>query len=121
MTVLISTHELADIENVASHVAFIDQGRLLFQESMSELSGRFREVRVTLNEPAVTLSNCASSWLQVSVVGNVLRFVETQFDASDLKAKIASLLPLANHIDVLPINLRSIFTVLARDAQHKAS
>jgi ABC-2 type transport system ATP-binding protein len=120
MTVLISTHELADIEDVASHVAFIDQGKLLFQESMSELTGRMREVRVTLNQAAVLPKNCAASWLQVRVVGNVLSFVETQFTASDLNAKIASLLPGVNDIDVRPIKLRSIFTVLARDAQHKA-
>src|SRR5581483_5950806 len=33
MTVLISSHELAEIEGVASHIAFLDRGTLLFQES----------------------------------------------------------------------------------------
>jgi ABC-2 type transport system ATP-binding protein len=39
MTILISSHELAEIDGVATHVAFLDEGKLLFQESMSDLTG----------------------------------------------------------------------------------
>src|SRR5208282_3521216 len=49
MTILISSHELSEIDGVATHIAFLDQGRMLFEESMSELTGRFREVRVMLD------------------------------------------------------------------------
>ena len=49
MTVLISTHELGEIEGVASHVGFLDEGRVLFEEAMENLTARFREVRVTLD------------------------------------------------------------------------
>ena len=42
-TILISSHELAEIEGFATHVAFIDRGRLLFQEPMEALTGRFRD------------------------------------------------------------------------------
>ena len=52
MTILISSHELGEIDGVATHIAFLDEGQLLFQESMNDLSGRFREVRVTLDEEA---------------------------------------------------------------------
>ena len=52
MTILVSSHELSEIEGVTTHVGFIDQGRLLFQESMTELSSRFRQVRITLEFPA---------------------------------------------------------------------
>jgi len=48
MTILISSHELGEIDGVATHVAFLDEGRLLFEESMSDLVARFREVHVTL-------------------------------------------------------------------------
>src|SRR5437762_10517639 len=49
MTVLISSHELGEIEGVATDVAFIEDGMLLFQESMGDLTERFRDVRVTLD------------------------------------------------------------------------
>ena len=54
MTILISSHELGEIDGVATHVAFLDEGKLLFQESMSDLTGRFREVHVTLDDRSDT-------------------------------------------------------------------
>jgi ABC-2 type transport system ATP-binding protein len=120
MTILISTHELADIENVATHVAFIDQGQLLFQESMNELTSRMREVQVQLEQAATLPTPMPASWLQPRAVGNVLSFVETRFTETELSDKITSLLPAVRGVDVQPINLRSIFNALARDAQRRA-
>jgi ABC-2 type transport system ATP-binding protein len=37
MTVLISSHELDEVERFATHVAFLHEGRLLFQGSVAEL------------------------------------------------------------------------------------
>jgi len=37
LTVLISSHELAEIERIATHVAFLNAGRLLFQGTLSAL------------------------------------------------------------------------------------
>jgi ABC-2 type transport system ATP-binding protein len=113
MTVLISSHELAEIEGVATHVGFLDQGRLLFQESMSDLMERVREVRVTLERPATIPSPVPREWLQICATGNVLGFVDTQFSDENLRARIASSLRGVRNIDVQPISLRSIFTALA--------
>jgi ABC-2 type transport system ATP-binding protein len=121
MTVLISTHELADVEDVATHVAFLESGKLLFQEPMSELTGRMRKVQVVLNQEAQTPLQTPPSWLQVRAMGNVLSFVETQFSPELLDARIAAVAPRLRNVDVQPLSLRSIFTVLARDAQRKAS
>lgn len=120
MTILISTHELADVENVATHVAFIEQGQLLFQESMNELTKRMREVHVRFAQTAVLPKDIPDSWLQPKALGNVLSFVETRFSETELSGKIASLLPAVREVDVQAINLRAIFNVLARDAQRKA-
>src|SRR6478752_2887261 len=48
MTILISSHELAEIEDLTTHVAFLDRGTLLFQEALADLKSRLRHVRVTL-------------------------------------------------------------------------
>jgi ABC-2 type transport system ATP-binding protein len=121
MTVLISTHELADVEDVATHVAFLEAGQLLFQESMAELTGRMRRVQVVLNQEAQAPLDIPPSWLQVRTMGNVLSFVETRFSQEALDARIATIGPRLRNIEVQPISLRSIFTVLARQAHHKAS
>ncbi len=38
MTVLISSHELQEIDHFATHVGFLDEGKLVFEESVSDLT-----------------------------------------------------------------------------------
>ena len=121
MTVLISTHELADIEDVATDVAFLDNGTLLFQESMSDLTGRVRRVQIVLSQEATEPLQAPPSWLEVRAMGNVLTFVETQFSKDELGARIAAAITKVRSVDVQPMPLRSIFTVLARNAQLEGS
>jgi ABC-2 type transport system ATP-binding protein len=45
-TILISSHQISEVERVASHVAFLDRGRLLLASTMDEL--RERVVRLRL-------------------------------------------------------------------------
>lgn len=118
MTVFISSHELAEIEGVATHIGFLDQGRLVFQESMNELTGRVREVRVTLERPATIPGPVPREWLQVCATGNVVGFVDIQFSDENLQERIASAFRGVRSIDVQPIALRSIFTALSRAAQN---
>jgi ABC-2 type transport system ATP-binding protein len=121
MTVLISTHELADIEGVATDVAFLDNGMLLFQESMSDLTGRLRRIQIVLSQEATEPLQTPPSWLEVRAIGNVLTFVETRFSREELSARIAAVVSRVRSVDVQPMPLRSIFTVVARNAQLKAS
>jgi ABC-2 type transport system ATP-binding protein len=114
MTVLISSHELAEIEGLISHVGFIDQGRLLLEEPLEEISGRVREVHVTLEGPAALPDAVPENWLQLSSAGNVVRFVDARFRHEVLAASIASTFKGVRSIDVQPVALRSIFTTLAR-------
>src|SRR5205807_10107401 len=84
MTILISSHELGEIDGVATHVAFLDEGRLLFEESMSDLVARFREVHVTLerngsqNRNELVAPALPRRWLRERTVGNGLSFVDAQ-------------------------------------------
>ena len=48
-TILISSHELTEIESFTTHVAFMQNGRLLLQEAIETLQTRFRAVSVTLS------------------------------------------------------------------------
>jgi ABC-2 type transport system ATP-binding protein len=117
MTILISSHELTEIEGVVTHVAFLDEGRLLLQEAMTDLADRLREMRVTLDREAVAPAQIPKEWLQVRTAGNVLSFVETRYSARDTTRRIAAVIPGARDIDAQPIALRSIFTTLARAAR----
>jgi ABC-2 type transport system ATP-binding protein len=45
-TVLISSHQIAEVERVASHAAFLSQGRLLLSATMDELKARIVRYRL---------------------------------------------------------------------------
>ena len=120
MTILISSHELGEIDGVATHVAFLDEGKLLFQESMSDVMARFREVRVTLERESAAPTHAPSDWLQLRTMGNVVSFVDTQFSKDGLGERVKALLPGVRDIDTQPMGLRSIFTTLARTARESA-
>jgi ABC-2 type transport system ATP-binding protein len=117
MTVFISSHELIDIESAATHVAYIEHGRLLFQEGMDELCNRIREVRVTLKTAAVAPSALPKHWLGVKTAGSVLSFVDVQFREDQLSAHLSALMTGICDVQVHPVALRDIFTTLARAAQ----
>jgi ABC-2 type transport system ATP-binding protein len=120
-TLLISSHELGEIEGVATHIGFIDRGRLLFQESMDELTARIREVHVTMEGDAVLPSNPPSEWLNLRASGSVVSFIETRFDEAQLRPKIAAMLGRSSRIEVRPVELRSIFTTVARSLRKEAA
>ena len=78
-TILISSHELAEIDSFTTHVAFIQNGRLLLQESIDDLRLRFRAVTVTLSatkEPAQALPD---EWLLPEWQGHRLRFIASDY------------------------------------------
>src|SRR5215472_11712398 len=102
MTVLISSHELGEIDGVATHVAFLDEGKLLFEESMSDLTDRFREVRITLEQERCMLETPPKSWLQMRATGNVLTFVDTRFSEEDLAERVQALFAGVRTIDAQP-------------------
>jgi ABC-2 type transport system ATP-binding protein len=114
MTILISSHELTELEGVATHVAFLDCGRLLFQEPMSDLTGRLREVNVTLDRAARAPVQMPKEWLDFHTSGNIASFVDTAYSEDRLAVRVAATFGNVREIEALPIGLRSIFTTLAR-------
>lgn len=117
MTLLISSHELSDIEGVATDIGLLDQGRMLFQESMSDLMARVREVRVTLAGEAIIPQSAPKDWLDLRANGNVLTFVATRWNEQSRLGATVSELQGIRHVDAHPIGLRGTFTALARAAR----
>jgi ABC-2 type transport system ATP-binding protein len=114
MTVLISSHELGEIEGVATDVAYIEKGKLLFAEPMCDLADRFREVRVTLDCEALMPQQTPNGWLCIRTLGSVLTYVDSHFSEAGLGESVRSQLDGVQRIEAEPMTLRSIFTALAR-------
>lgn len=117
MTIFISSHELSEIETFATHVGFLDVGRLLFQEPLETLQCRLRAVRLILDRDAVLLPHAPRTWLDMAAGGSVLSFVDTQYEKEALDRSVAALVPGVQRIEVQPVPLRSVYTTLARASQ----
>jgi ABC-2 type transport system ATP-binding protein len=122
-TIFLSSHDLAEIESFASHIGYLEQGRILFSEEMSALSDRFREITITLSAPSPVPQNIPPTWLQLEAGDAVIRFVDSNFHAQTTPRELAEIFPSAGNISIEPIPLRSIFLAIAktgRTAQGKA-
>jgi ABC-type multidrug transport system ATPase subunit len=113
-SVLVSSHDLSEIENLADHVGFIRQGRMIASEPIESLQQRFREVEVTLPEPQPLPLEWPSSWLAPKNTERVLRFVESQYDPERTPHQLRKIFSEQAVFTIAPVSLRTIFVALAR-------
>lgn len=119
-TIFISSHDLAEIENLASHVGYLEQGRLRLSEEMTTLSDRFREVELILDEPSTSRDALPSTWMHINSSAAVLRFIETRFDKDRTAGEIRRLFGDVRHVTFTPMSLRSIFLAMAKAGRDSA-
>jgi ABC-2 type transport system ATP-binding protein len=119
-TILISSHDLAEVESFATHVGLLHQGKLLFAEPMATLTARFREVTVTLapsDSAAMPPANLPASWLLPESTASVFRFIHTHADTELLEEQVRVVYPNATDIQAEPMTLRTIFLTLAKSSR----
>ena len=119
-TILISSHDLAEIESFASHAGYLERGRMQFSEEMASLSARFREVEVTLGAPSGLPPNWPTEWLQPQTSPAVVRFIDTRFDESTIGERVRRLFPRMTDLSTRAMPLREIFVTLAREERRAA-
>jgi ABC-2 type transport system ATP-binding protein len=119
-TVMISSHDLAEIETFSSHIGYLDGGCLRFSEEMSSLTARFREIEITFDEPPPLPAPWPQAWLDPTKSAAVLRFVDSQFNADSTPAEIRQVFPSARAVSINPMPLRAIFVSLAKSARKAA-
>lgn len=119
-TIFISSHDLTEIESFASHIGYLDRGRLQFSEDLETLSGRFREIVVTFAAAPQLPRDWPAGWLQPETAASVVRFIETRFDEERTAADVRRLFPDSREMAVNAMPLRSIFVTLAK-ASRKAA
>ncbi len=120
-TVLISSHDLAEIESFASHVGFLDAGRMQFSEELTALAARFREIEVTLQTPPAVPSPWPETWLNPQTSAALVRFVDSRFEIHRSAEAISNFFPTATNVSIEPMSLRDIFVVLAHGKRKLAA
>jgi len=113
-TVFLSSHDLAEIENLASHVGYLEDGRLRFSEETVTLNDRFREIEVTLEKAPTLPSSLPGSWMRIQNSASVVRFVESRFEAERTKTDIRQVFGETRDVAINPMSLRAIFLSMAK-------
>jgi ABC-2 type transport system ATP-binding protein len=113
-TIFVSSHDLAEIENLASHIGYLEEGHLQFSEERAALLERFREVELTLDEPPSLDRKWPQSWMHVAASEHALRFIESRFEPERTRGEIRQLFGEVRDETFRPMTLRAIFVAMAK-------
>lgn len=120
-TIFISSHDLAEIETFASHIGYLEHGRLQFSEALDTLHERFREVILTFAGAPALPADWPAEWLAPETSGPVVRFVDASFSEERTPEKVRRAFPNVRDITVNGMPLRSIFVTLAKAGRAAAA
>lgn len=112
-TVLVSSHDIEEVERLADHVALLESGRLRFSETTESLLGRFRRMEVTVSG-SVSIP-ASAGWLEFEQKGGLVRFVATSFGPGT-EQSCRECFP-DGAVVAHPMTLREIFVTLARETR----
>lgn len=112
-TVLISSHDLDDVERLVDQVVMLRDGRLLLSEALADLQARFRRIEITVDSPASTPHPTPEGWWALEASGRVVRFIESRYESDATERHLYERFSGAA-IDVQPMTLREIFVALTR-------
>ena len=99
-TVLISSHNLRELEDVCDHVGIMDKGRMLLERSLADMQGNTHKLQIVGNVPEdlEILHESSSGRLKTLIVRG---------QAWEISTKAAAAKPA--YYDLLPLSLEEIF------------
>ena len=99
-TVLISSHNLRELEDICDHVGIMDKGQMLLEKSLASIQGNTVKVQM-VGEPPSGLNILHSS------TSGRLNTLVIRGTPEEISAKVAASSPA--YFDVLPLSLEEIF------------
>ncbi len=99
-TVLISSHNLRELEDVCDHVGIMDHGKMLLERSLADMQGNTHKLQIVGNTPA------GLEILHESTSGR-LKTLIVRGQAWEISTKASAAKPA--YYDLLPLSLEEIF------------
>lgn len=112
-TVLISSHDIEEVERLADRIALLEHGRLALDETTESLQARFRRVEVDLQRGSALPNTTPAGWTLLERSGDRIRFVDTAYAPAATEQLCRERFPDAA-VAAHPMTLREIFVALAR-------
>ena len=114
MTVFFSSHQIAEVEQIADRVVIIDRGRAVISGALDDLKESFRRVQLVFDRDAPDATFRAAGVARVRRKGRVLSVLSSA-GAQDIVNEAHGLNPLS--VEVAPVTLKEIFleTVAVED------
>ena len=99
-TVLISSHNLRELEDICDHVGILDHGKMLLERSLADMQGNTVKLQLVGEVPQglTVLHESASGRLKTLIIRGTAEEVTARMQKSD-----------AAYFDVLPLSLEEIF------------
>ena len=113
-TVLVSSHNLRELEDVCDHVGIMNHGQMLLERSLSELQDNIVKIQLALPEDRELPEGL--DILHHSVTGRLHQLI-LRGKAEELTNRLAAVQPL--FLDVLPLSLEEIFIYELGGADHE--
>ncbi len=113
-TVLVSSHNLRELEDVCDHVGIMNRGKMLLEHSLSELQDNVVKIQLAFAEDTALPDDLTI--LHQSRTGRLQQLI-LRGRADETSARLALLNPL--FLDVLPLSLEEIFIYELGGAEHE--
>lgn len=105
-TVLVSSHNLRELEDVCDHVGIMHHGKVIMEKSLDDLQGSVSKIQAAFEEPELPVLPDGMEILHKSQAGRVHTLI-IRGEQNLIRSQIASLSPIL--LDVLPLTLEEIF------------
>ena len=113
-TVLVSSHNLRELEDVCDHVGIMNHGKMLLERSLNELQENIVKIQLVLPEGGSLPEDLEI--LHRSTTGRLQQLI-LRGTAEELSARLAACEPI--YQDVLPLTLEEIFIYELGGTEHE--
>ena len=104
-TVIVSSHNLRELEDVCDHVGIMHQGKIMLERSLSDLQGSVSKIQVAFQADMPKLPEDFEV-LHMSNTGRVYTLI-VKGNPKEAKMQLEKMQPML--IDILPLTLEEIF------------
>ena len=105
MTVFFSSHQIAEVDQIADYIAIVDRGRMVVAGALDDLRDRYQRVQLVFDGEAPMVQLRSPGVVRVTRDGRVLTVLTREREPLIAEAKDLS----PASIDVSPVTLKEIF------------